>query len=206
MKQKIGRFEFDMSDTVSILNYNRTFKDWFDILSSLLIVLLSSLVIVFLFLERIEKFDWVYICIIALLCFIIFLKGSYAIGRLLEPSKELIKIEKDKKLIKIQLTRFKKVTFKISELKLINYHLNTDTVVHSDSDSATLLKNRFWIEIELMTKNRESIKVLNINPSHFFQKNDLETRQELLNRSKILIKQLSIELGIESRFQQSKEP
>jgi hypothetical protein len=76
---------------------------------------------------------------------------------------------------------------------------------YSDSESATIIKNRFWIEVEILTKKEELIKILNINPSHLFQKKDIKTREELLNRSKILINKLSTELGIESRYKGFKD-
>lgn len=204
MKQKIGHFEFDLSDSISKISYNRTFKDWFDILSSMILAFLCLLVVVFLFLELLKEFDWIYTCIIGIFGFITFLKTSYTVGRLLEPTNELIKIEKEKDLINIRLTKFKNIELKISELSLIIYHLNKDRVEYSDSDSATIIKNRFWIEVEVLTENKELIKILNINPSHFFQKKDTETTEELLNRSKILIKILSTELGIQSKYKKFK--
>ena len=205
MKQKIDLYKFDLSDSALKMNYNRTFKDWFDILSSVLFSLLSFSIVIFLFLKVLKEFDWFYTCIIGVFGFTGLLKASYAIGRLLEPTNELIKIEKEKDLVKIRLTKFKNIELKISELSHITYHLNRDIVEYHDSDSATIIKNRFWVEIEIVTKKKELIKILTINPSHFFQKNDIETREKLLNQSKILIKKLSTELRIESKYKGFKD-
>lgn len=204
MKQKISHFEFHISDSVSIVNYIRTFKDWFDILSSMTLALLSFLVVIFLFYEIFLKFDWIYTFIIGIFGFFTFLKASYAVGRLLEPTNQLIKIEKNKDLINIRLTKFKNISLKISELNLITYNLNRDVIEYSDSDSATVIKNRFWTEVEILTKKKEVIKILNINPSHLFQKTDNITKKELLNQTKTLVKKLSTELNIESRYKELK--
>lgn len=200
MKQSISYFEFYEKDGISKLSYKRTFKDWFDILSSLLIALLCLSVVIFLMVKLSEELDWFYIFIIGVFGFIAFLKFSYTIGRLLEPTKEFIEIDKDKNVVNIRITPLKKIALKISELSLISYHLNSDTVTYSDPDSATVIKNRFWIEVDLLTKNKEVIKVLKINPSDFFQRKDNETREELLSRSKILVQKLSNELGVKSKY------
>ncbi|WP_299884117.1 hypothetical protein [uncultured Lacinutrix sp.] len=132
--------------------------------------------------------------------FVAFQKISYSISRLLEPTKELITIRKSANIVELKSTKYKSHKINISDISLITYRLNKDEVDLSDSETGTIIKNRFWVDIEFLTKNKQHIKVFNINPSHIFEKGDYKTKQMLLSKSKKLLKKLANELGIEIRY------
>lgn len=200
MKQQFGNFEFDKDNSVSILNYNRSSKDWFDILSSLLIGLLSASVVFYIINAMIKDFSWIDPLILLVFGFVAFLKISYSISRLLEPTKKLISINKNSGTVELKSSKFKSQTVNLSDISLITYNLNKDEVDLTDQDSSTIIKNRFWIEVIFLTKNKQHIKAFNINPSHIFDKGDYKTKEILLSKSKKLLKKLARELEVEYRY------
>jgi len=195
MKQKIGHFEIHSKNSVTKIKYTRTLKDWFDILGSLFIALLCLSIVIFLLFEISKGFEWIYTCIIFIFGITAYSKASYSIVRFLEPTNELIKIDRNKGLINVRLTKFKKIELRITELSFLIYYLNKDIIQYSNS----IIKKRYWIGVEILTKNNELIKILTINPSSFFQEKDNKTEEALFKHSKILIDKISNELGIKSR-------
>ncbi|WP_299884120.1 hypothetical protein [uncultured Lacinutrix sp.] len=57
MKQQFGNFEFDKEKSATILNYNRSSKDWFDISTSMLLGLSSLVFSIWMAINVIDDFS-----------------------------------------------------------------------------------------------------------------------------------------------------
>ena len=194
MKEYFGRYEFDYNESISKLNYNRSFKDWFDILLSACLGGISAIVVCYMINYQLKTgVEWVSVIMVLLFGFTAFLKLSYFISKLLEPTREIIKIDKKSESVQLKLAYFKKIKMDLSELSSIEYHLHKDTVGISGN-----IKDRFWVEIELITKTRNRVKCLHVNPSVFLQ--SVEIKSNLIKVSKKMVKKIAKELEIESRW------
>lgn len=196
MKQPFGNYEIDFDASVFILNYKRTVKDWYDISSSGLFGFICLLVIYFATIEQLEQaLDLIYIILIVCFGFVAFWKLGYSIARLLEPTKEIIRIEKKSGNVYIKLPFFRKLKMEMTKFSHIEYHLHRDIFEIDD-----LKKNRFWIEIELITITKKRLKIININPTNLFKEDSEKTKNELIKVSKTITGKISQELNIKSNW------
>ena len=198
MKESIGNYEVSSSESTFKLSYTRTLKDWVDILIALSLGLVSMGAIIYLIGYILDhEFEWIYILIVLCLSIFGFIKLSYSISRLTEPTKGIIDLEKQRKTVLIRLAHFKKLTMNLSELSSIEYHLVSDVSHSADSDNR---KRRFGVEVELVTKSKNRIKFLHINPSTLIDYGSSKIKHDLLRTSKLLVKRISTELQIEKRW------
>lgn len=196
MKTTFGGYEIDDQETLFSLHYSKTLLDWVYIIGYGLFGVICLGVVCFSFYEMLSKdFDFMYIVMILLFGFVAFIKLSYTIARLFEPTKEMIRIDKQKNRVRLKTSIVNSIEMNLSELNVLNYRLCKD-VVEMDNHH----KDRFWVEVELVTISQERIQILHINPGDLIYKGSVDTKNELLRMSKKMTKRLADALGIESRY------
>ncbi len=198
MKESIGNFEVSSSESTFKLSYTRTSKDWVDILIALLIGCGSLSTIIYLINYILDhEFFWLYIVILLCLSALGFVKLSYSFSRLTEPTKGIVEFDKQNQSVQVRLPHFKKLKMNINELSSIEFHLHSDISHSADTDNR---KRSSWVEMELVTKSKNRIKFLHINPSTLIDYGSSKTKHDLLRMSKSIVKSISTELQIEKRW------
>lgn len=197
MKELIGQYEFNTYDSYCSLSYNYTFRDYFWVLISTLLGILSIILTFYVFIEDVLKdFSLISLIIVILFGFITFLTFGYSIARLIETSKDIVVIDTENQIVKINLSLFNKINLTFKEIIKLQYHLNTEMFHGFDMEDDNSGKKRFWVEVELITKKNKKIKILHINPMAFFDEGEYITKLELIRIGKKVSERLGKELGV----------
>jgi hypothetical protein len=193
MRSSIGPYQIENSPTFFRLSKKHSSKDWLDIFVSIIMGTMSVIAVIFIINERLLiTFNWLLLFICLIFSFVAFLKLSYAVTRLLEPTQNIILVNKTTRIVTFGLTQFQKLKVHQSELKLIKYQLNKEVVKSSENQ----FKDKYWIDVKLITKDK-SYPLFIINPTNFI---DNDTKSQLIKIAKETINTVSVALEIENRW------
>jgi len=199
MTNTIGQFTIKKELSIFQLSYNRSIKDWIDILVSLILGI-TNIVMILCFLYLSLDHDTMFIIFISLLIIVsgytAYRKFSYVFLRLFSPTKQLVSIDHHKGNVTIKLPYDKTMTFKKSDIGLVVYKINTDFVEFSDH----IVKQRFWVDVILVQKNKKNLTILTINPEDIIESNSYCIKKKLRKLGKGLSKALAKEMGVEYRY------
>ena len=196
-RQISNNFILESNNSIDNLSYNKNPKDTFD----LLIITATTLFIIgfTIFSSYIiynQEFSWFNLLILLILVIGSVFQLIKFLSKLLSPKSKIISIDNNLKFLEFRNHPFKKKRISFSELNKLEYVLKSDLFNNYD----LLYKNRYYIELFIVTKNQNRIKVLNYNPRNIIIKSDDKTKKKLLKDIKPLVSEISKILNIESRY------
>ncbi len=197
MKEKIGDFIIKSNQASFSLNYSRNSKDKFDIITSgflALLILGFTLFMTFGLDDRgFSGFD-IFITIILFVGSFYWLMSFFS--KISQPVNKIIFYNDSSRKLTIRNNLFKKTVINHSDINKLEYQLHSDSI----QLDTTKTKNRYWLELCIVTKEQDKILTFIVNNDKILDSGDDIIRKKLLNKAKPLIDRISKLLKVESRY------
>lgn len=199
MKNTFGQYTINKEMSAFQLHYSRSIKDWLDILYFFALGLVKASILILCIYFAIIKEDGVryFAILFGLVATYSAYRDFYSVFlRLFSPTEDIVFIDHLKEKINIRFPFNKLKTYKKSEFGLVVYQLNSDYFDLSDQ----VIKQRFWVDVILIQKDRKPLTFLTINPEDIIESNPKRIENNLKKIGKGIAKALANELGVECRF------
>lgn len=197
MKTRIENFTLDLSNDHVQLSYTRSFKDLITTLFYVITSLVCFAVSTTITMWEIEKdgFDLISVFIIILFFYVGILQFLKAYSFIKTPSGKILVRKKHQDYLTLRNHK-KKCKIPVSQLKAIEFQMSTDILTLDGQPT-----EQYWIDAKLVLKGGIKEHLFLMNTRKIFTVQDQKHKKELKKSGKMLVRLLSKNLGIESRWQ-----
>lgn len=197
MKTRIENFTLDLSNGHVQLSYTRSFKDLITTLFYVITSLVCFAVSTTITMWEIEKdgFDLISVFIIILFFYVGIIQFLKAYSLIKTPSGKILVRKKHQDFLSLR-NHEKKCKIPVSELKAIEFQMSKDILTLDGQPT-----ERYRIDAKLVLKGGIKEHLFLMNTRKIFTFEDQKHKKELKKSGKMLVRLLSKNLGIESRWQ-----
>jgi hypothetical protein len=180
---------FTITDTADkvVVDYNKTLKDWFDTLITLAIGLFLSVATYFLLKQGFKTTSYIVIAAGLVFAFQAVLQSASGLSRLLQPTKNLLIIDKNTKKLFSKYSPFTSKTLFLDDIQTLIVSGQKEKLFVGSKKTMT----RTYCTIKAKLKDKEEEKLFTINTNRFLRTTDKRLKAELYLKAKRLTTELN---------------
>lgn len=187
MRKQIDNFTItDTADKV-VIDYDKTLKDWFDTLITLAIGLFLSVATYFLLQQGFKTSSYIVIAGGLVFAFQAVLQSASGLSRLLQPTRNLLVIDKNAKTLFSKHSPFTSKTFSLDDIQTLVVSGQREKLFVGSKNQMT----RTYCIISAKLKDKADERLFTINTNRFLRPSSQKLETELYSKAKRLTSELN---------------
>lgn len=195
MKQ-IDNFTITETSDKIVVDYDKTLKDWFDIFITLAIGSFLSLVTYFLLRQGLKTTSYIVIVGGLIFAFQAVLQSASGLSRLLQPTNNLLIIDKNSKTLYSKHSPFTSKTFALDDIQTLIVSGQKEKLVVGSKNQMT----RTYCTITAKLKDKADETLFTINTNRFLRPSTPKLDTELYSKAKQLTSELNNYLKLKYKW------